>query len=754
MAYDDIGSIDGLEVRLPQTVEPGDRYRRNYVPVTPKSQEIPGADTAIAPESTIAIWSIDDWSAGEGDLRWRDRSRYNTSDGLSPHSDGSGLVVGPPEERTYDDGAARFTDFYQFDLTRGISPVLMAAATMDGDVYTWNNSNREWSSVRAIGGASTNVYSITSNDGTTFWVAGQGGNLYKVLSGSSTNHYAASGFRELGFFGDTLYGIDITGELFSIDQTTADTRTSEYDPGGGGASLGTPITMSDVGPVYLTTNGALHEYNEADDTGSIIGMLPGGASFRRPFWTRGTYFVPYSFMDGDEVLGAYLWYKSPVGEGSIGPLRIATTSGLGIATPYIYGVWGDRILFSITDDLWAYDMSDGAVVHLAQFSDTADGYFPYGLFAHGAVFRQATTSSTYYCNRHPLYESGIGVGTLRTGRYDFGYLGMQKILTKLTVTVEEPLGAGDSVNIAYSTDGATFTGLSGSMVEGEASKTWLTSTSATTITGVDFEFRLSLTAGDEDQTPKIVSLVTEAVGAESRLEWIVPIDVSTNNLQDGQSILEGLKALKDTPQVVELVDPWQQLPFEAPEQFDVTVEDLSTPFEQPGGKRYAVAKLRAVETIGASVVVTSVTTPATVAATVVIPAPTTVVGGLAEPATVAATVAVPTPSTGASGATSDMPVSYVSTDTTLSTQGIYIVDSSSQNITMTLPAISAVGTDGLKFTIIREGDNFVYVVAAGSDEYWDTLVQKTIYDDYGAVAIVAHDTDDEWHELGRFKTVT
>ena len=107
-----------------------------------------------------------------------------------------------------------------------------------------------------------------------------------------------------------------------------------------------------------------------------------------------------------------------------------------------------------------------------------------------------------------------------------------------------------------------------------------------------------------------------------------------------------------------------------------------------------------------------------------------------------------------SGEASEMPVSYLSSNTTLSTQGIYVVDTDSANIVITLPDLSTIGTDGIELVVIRDGSNYLYVVGNGTDTYWDTTSQKTIFDDFGAVAVVAHDTDDEWHELGRFRTVT
>ena len=747
MPDDSIGSIDGLEVRLATNVPPEDRYRRNYVPVTPKSQEIAGADAAIAPESTIATWAIDGWSAGEGDLRWRDVDRYNESSGMAPASNGSGLVVGPKEERTQYSGSD-FSKFREFDVGRGIYPNLYAASTVDDNVYKWDFSNEYWSVFYAIGGSSGNVSSIAAASAGTVFVT-DGTDLYKVTAASNANHYPSSAFDALGFFGATLYGLANDSKLYSIDQTTTSTRTEEYDPDyGGNSPWNEPLAMSDVGPIFITPTGQLHEFNQADSTGRIVGVLPIGATPSRPFWARDSYYVPFALRDNWTVLGAYLWYKSPVGEGVIGPLRSDPTDGY----IYIQGMWGDRIVFTMDGSLWAYDTTDGAVVHLKNLTYGSNIGGRPGIIRSASAFIRG---NGFVADRIILHENHTDSATLRTGRYDFGYLGLNKILTKVTITAEQPLGAGDVVNLEYSTDGDTFYPIAGSMVTGETSKTWHASTSAETISGVDFEFRIGMTAGTSSSDIKIVSVVAEAIGAESRIEWILAVDVSTNNVQNGQVVLEGLKALKESPTVNEFVDPWQQLDWEPPEQFDVTVEDVSTPFEQPGGKRFAVVKLRATETVGlVSPVTSSVVQPGSISASTSVPAPSILQGDAVAPSTVSTSVTVPTPTVATSGEASEMPVSYLSSNTTLSTQGIYVVDTDSANIVITLPDLSTIGTDGIELVVIRDGSNYLYVVGNGTDTYWDTTSQKTIFDDFGAVAVVAHDTDDEWHELGRFRTVT
>ena len=111
------GSLGSVTIRLAEWLDLEDRYQRNYIPVTPASREIAGAEAAIAPETTIATWHIDDFAAGEGDVIWRNRNRYNESDTLAPANDGSGmLVVGPAAETTQfgTGGSGDFDEGYRF----------------------------------------------------------------------------------------------------------------------------------------------------------------------------------------------------------------------------------------------------------------------------------------------------------------------------------------------------------------------------------------------------------------------------------------------------------------------------------------------------------------------------------------------------------------------------------------------------------------------------------------------------------------
>lgn len=48
----------------------------------------------------------------------------------------------------------------------------------------------------------------------------------------------------------------------------------------------------------------------------------------------------------------------------------------------------------------------------------------------------------------------------------------------------------------------------------------------------------------------------------------------------------------------------------------------------------------------------------------------------------------------------------------------------------------------------------MYVVRSGADTFWDATTQRTLFDDYAALAVAADDAAGAWLELGRYRTVT
>lgn len=88
--------------------------------------------------------------------------------------------------------------------------------------------------------------------------------------------------------------------------------------------------------------------------------------------------------------------------------------------------------------------------------------------------------------------------------------------------------------------------------------------------------------------------------------------------------------------------------------------------------------------------------------------------------------------------------------------GVYVVDTTSGNITATLPAVSAVATTGMRLVFKRLGANYLYVTCAGSDHFdLDGTTTKTLWSDDNALSIAAlPGVALTWMEFGYFGAVT
>jgi len=591
MHEDATGKIGTLDVRLAPRKVDVQRYERRYVPVTPASHEIVGANAKVAPDTTVAEWHIGDFSAGEGDSVWHDRGRYNSSDGASLSDAGDGMVLSP---NIYTSATSNVSA-----LAAVGSSYVTGAADMGGTLFNYSTA---WTTSFTIGGTGTgNVVSIAAPLASTIFVCDSAGNIRKVLTGSNTLHYATWGGLDhnpaLTVYDGVLYGLD-DGDLYSIDQTSATTRTLVAEVTGA-AQYGTyyqirKMCTTDVGLAWLVEKADgvyIYEYNVADDTSYVVGKLDRGSyAYDILFW-RGIYFVGYRDGHHTHLAKPYLYFQQGGTVGNIGPFDNQAISAMANTVVKFAGIIGDRLFFAAGAESYAYDLSTGAISTFPGLTSAAGTQ----AITNGRVLIEGGTTEAYYTKLDSFGTSG----EFYVGRYDFGYLGLDKTLTKITVTLDEVLATGETVYPGYKIDDGTLVHFSTSpMIAGQFTKSWVVSTDSLTARGQWFELyaHLAKTAIGAT-TPKVTSFTAEAVGSESRLEWILLLDVSDNNEQHGHVTVDGLKALKTAHAVVEFGDPWQVLPHVATEMFDVTVEEVNLPDIMPGADPVAVVRLRAVETV-------------------------------------------------------------------------------------------------------------------------------------------------------------
>ena len=600
MPQGDKGTFGTIDFYLSQN--PGlsnfERYRRQLIPVTPASRQIPGSPDAVAPDTTIAQWSINEWAHGEGDATWRDRGRYNTSTLIGPKSDGSGLINGPAISITQHDSGGG--DFDQNKTIARAAAELLAAQDSDDNLYKWDETNSEWDNQWAIGGASQDdVISIAAVNDTKVYVGLGGGTIREVQSASNLEHFAVWGntVPELTTYQGKLYGLNEL-DMYEISTGATDTRTLKGDVAGlianYYATSARHLSTSDVGPIWITPfndgRTELWEYNVADNSAYVVAQLPRDATAYDIWFHEGIYFVGYRAAAKPALSGdAFVFFASGGNRGSIGPFRseTGTTANKPVT---LAGVVGDRLIVNYDALKFAYDLSSGGISSLG---NTVSGGSNRAVVFGKDVFSVGSTQ----VQRADFSLRRAEGGTIDSGRFDFGYKGLRKIMTKVTVVAESAFAASDTLTVNVAVDGGTFTALSGSMTSGDTTKTFIVATTSTNFQGFTFEIRLTITAGATSQEPKIISIDSEAIGVESRLEWIMAVDVTDREQVVGQTVLTGLETLRTAKAPIAFTNPFDDDVYAAADSHTVTIEEVTFPQENAGGDDYVVVRVRATQTV-------------------------------------------------------------------------------------------------------------------------------------------------------------
>ncbi len=589
MSGDRNGLLGTVNVVLPHWKEPEERYDRTYKPVTPASRVVTGADDKIAPETDIATWSITDWGAGEGDVRWQDRGRYNISTGNGPVTDGTGVSVGHAWTVAADQSAI---------IARG-GGRLVAARDMDDQLQTWSGSafNNLW----AIGGGGgEDALSIASVDPLVYFVLGDDNNIRKTATGGNSEHNTSQNWEYIVGYNGVIYAI-VGVDLYSIDQGSSNTETLLYD---GATKITTDtrvklLSVSDVGPIWAVPgddgNTLIYEYNVADATGYVSHEIPKDTYVYDLAFHDGIYLTAFRYATAHSATGeAYLHYKKGDARGVAGPFR---TSGVTTASKRvaIAGVIGDRIFLVFLEKIWAYDLTTGGIVLVADLSGSAIG----------DVFNAVTYGREIFCGGLANYgfidtagfETNVAQ-VLSTGLHDYGYLGLAKLAHTVTVNTEDVLASADKVEVGYSVDGGSITYLANDFATGTATHLWTVSTNSTSVKGTEIEWHIRQTTTSATAAAKVVSISSDVSGAKSRIEFTIAVDLGESSTTDGDNVLTALKVLKTTHAVVQWSDPFQVNQYTAEETFDVRVLAVSTPEYLPSGKTSAVVRFQTVGVVG------------------------------------------------------------------------------------------------------------------------------------------------------------
>jgi len=341
----------------------------------------------------------------------------------------------------------------------------------------------------------------------------------------------------------------------------------------------------------------------------VVGELPKDVFAYDIAYYSGVYFAVYRTASDHTGAGdAYLWYKRGGTSGVAGPFpNVATTASKRIV---FGGVIGSRIYIAFNEQLWAYDLSTGALIMVADFQDAnlGDAYpgVTYGrqVFVGGSAYyiifdTEAVEPGTTSPSTHTYLSSGL---------HDYGYLGLPKMVHTVTVQTEDVLAAQHYVQPGYSVDGGSITWLDDDFATGEASHTWTVSTVANGgVIGTEFEWYIRVATTTAASWPKVVAITSDVSGAAARIEWSVVIDVAASQLTSGgaggesvavaEDVIAALNALKTTHAPVTWQDPYQVRDATNPQSFQVRVLDVTTP-ELADGNTTALIRFQTIATVG------------------------------------------------------------------------------------------------------------------------------------------------------------
>lgn len=601
-----IGLIGTTPIRLAAWLDQDERYQRRYIPVDPSAEAIASDRPGLSADPRVRTWAIRSWAGGEGDTVWdREISSYRKGDGLAPVRIGDGLQLVRNFAYSLNSGGTDFSDAKRFGYGLG-----SLWAITDNNGYSWDRTNGRWAAGIATGAAGSDATSITDGDDTFMWVGLESGAIRRFNSGGNAERFAAGTFAYapvLRSFQGLLYALD-GDDLYTINKTVVNTRVQVADlTGSSDAYLDNipwsynRMSLSDKGPIWIQRldNGQtfIWEYNVALDTQQVIGTLP--VDFAYPysvFYSRGFTFVGFRYANGHDQPGDAAVYFFRGAQNGVAPLRLpedhASTANLPVL---IAGFIGDDLMIYYAGRLWAYNVSAGGIHCVGIQSVTSEVAEDAITFGHDVFAGDLGGSRKAGRWRGDRYAAA---GSLSTGRFDFDYEGLLKLLLEVTV-ITDPLPASTSVTMQVAADGGTPVTLTGTHdTDGQRRFTWFASSAASSIFGYEFELIPNAATSDTQNTPTIRQVAARGTGAVHQLEFVLSIDVSDMSAAE----IDGLNALADDSiGVLTFTDPFQNPEQDAPDTFAVTVEEVVTPEVRTGEsptEQHATIRMRGANLVG------------------------------------------------------------------------------------------------------------------------------------------------------------
>jgi hypothetical protein len=584
------------------------------LPVLPPSYD-PEEFTVNEPTNeAVRRWKISRFGGGEGAAIWDATSdEYHESYGVIPSLNRfeGGLVLQPQAARTFDDVP---------NVVSGVDALytrIRGLYYIDGQTfYAWDSLNEEWDSTgNSTGAASGFAYQGVGVDGQGWHYAIYSiDELWRYTASSQEKHVAATAWPTSGFGpfclaskDGRLFAVDaIDANLLEIDTVTADTVTAVGDVIATGSTTSL-ITATDVGIAWITEDVhgmfSIWQYNTSTETTERLSLndiprfaIPGSLKFLAGFlWVGFSYATYPSGGYSDEEFG-YVYYQRGSQRGFLGPMHAVENQNSGVS---VIDLYGDDLLIHYGDRLWAYNTTAGGIVNL--------GEGPSGSYSdatkQAVLFGDDVFIPLSYIDRWELtkYDPGLSPeGYLDTGRFDFGWPGMDKVLMDITVSTD-PLPANCTVGVGYSVDGGAFsTHAITSNVAGTTVHRFVVSSPASPVNGESFELRVILGTSSEDLSPRVREIMARA--SIDELEFTYELQLDLSDREDAPiseaTVLANLNTVAARAGFVTFENPWQVAEHDDPTTEVVKVVSVGQPEIGDEGIRYCTIRLRGRDAVG------------------------------------------------------------------------------------------------------------------------------------------------------------
>jgi hypothetical protein len=628
--------LNGVKYRLFE-LDNGGHYHRKREPLRPPNSVVEQGGDPQAPRyqtrPDILVWTIDDWSGGEGQIRCdpQSPSRAWRLNAVDPFIEPGKLMPGPYLDATLDSGGV---NPFALSLAMSVSAGVLWGVDMNAtNAYYWSTATQKWSAaVALVGPAAGSANTAWADNDYIYWKENNSDNVYRTLTSGAytctiinTDTLVTSREVDLVGVGNYLYLMEnATGKVWELAKSGAFPVASTLidDPSDQAPDMvtaeGTCLMCAGDNRVYTVlswTSGhtAIREITPTSAAGTGFGQEIAHVTgfIAESIWYHAGMLYLSGYEDTYTRSKRCILYVQPGGEyGTMGRLRQGST----LYQPVLGGAQGQRMLdmaflssgigSTYYPALWLLDAVSGGIA-LYGFGETL-GFSSASAFhaplAHDGQFfmttaHDAVTKRVIYTNA-TKFESDDAYSI--SPWQDFGLV-EAKVLQSLRLHCEA-LPANWTITLSYAIDGSDSFTSAGTYTTTSGTGTTLTvSTSSSVKEFRTLRIKIAMTCSTAAPTtrPKILGVeVRASVDSIGPRLWKLLLDCHDEHAEGGRSFDGKTKILAVetayAADVVELLDGYYcGLPNVYSTHY-VTMDDYDIDLERPG-EGAALVTLREVQ---------------------------------------------------------------------------------------------------------------------------------------------------------------